>query len=113
MGRALGGREEGVLCDSEVAVTGYGGRRGQELAHRSASIALDMAKSGCFTELDIERRIAHGSPNVQSRQAVHMEGYARRTAQKAWGAPEVLSQRQEQPAKHPDRSPERGGPRRC
>ena len=88
---------------------------GADLARMDWMIALDMAKSGRFTEQDIERGIAHGSPNVQSRQAVHVEDYARRTAKKAWGAPEVVSQRQEQqPAQQaiPDRTPVRDGPSR-
>ena len=58
---------------------------GADLARMDWMIAVDMAKSGRFTERDIEQGIAHGSPNVQSRQAVHLEDYARRTAQKAWG----------------------------
>ena len=55
-------------------------------------IAVDMAMSGRFTQQDIERGIARGTPHVQSRKAVHVEDYARRTAQKAWGAPEVDGQ---------------------
>ena len=54
-----------------------------------------MATSGRFTEKDIERGIVRGTPNVQSRKAVHVEDDARRTAQKAWAAPEVVRQRQE------------------
>ena len=68
---------------------------GADLARMDWTIAVDMAKSGRFTEQDIERGIALGSPNVQSRKAVHVEDYARRTAQKAWTAPEVVQQRQE------------------
>ena len=87
---------------------------GADVARMDWMIAVDMAKSGRFTEQDIERGIALGSPNVQSRQAVHVEDYARRTAQKAWGAPEVARQRQErqrdlQQAKR-DQGMERGGP---
>ena len=58
-------------------------------------IAVDMATSERFTQQDIERGIARGTPNVQSRKAVHVEDYAQRTAQKAWTAPEVVRQRQE------------------
>ena len=58
-------------------------------------IAIDMATSGRFTQQDIERGIVRGTPNVQSRKAVHVEDYARRTAQKAWTAPDVERQRQE------------------
>ena len=88
---------------------------GADLARMDWMIAVDMAKSGRFTEKDIERGIAHGTPNVQSRQAVHVEDYARRTAQKAWNAPEEVLQRQErqrhpQPEAKRDRGSERGGP---
>ena len=68
---------------------------GADLARMDWMIAVDMATSGRFTQQDIERGIARGTPNVQSRQAVHVEDYARRTAQKAWTAPEVVRQRQE------------------
>ena len=68
---------------------------GADLARMDWMIAVDMAKAGRFTQQDIERGIARGTPNVQSRKAVHIEDYARRTAQKAWGAPEVVRQRQE------------------
>ena len=88
-----------------------------DLARMDWMIAVDMAKSGRFTEQDIEQGIAHGSPNVQSRKAVHVEDYARRAAQKAWGAPEVVLQRQErqrapQQEVRRDRNSERGGPSR-
>ena len=68
---------------------------GADLARMDWMIAIDMATSGRFTQQDIERGIVRGTPNVQSRKAVHVEDYARRTAQKAWGAPEVARQRQE------------------
>ena len=68
---------------------------GADLARMDWMIAVDMAKSGRFTQQDIESGIARGTPNVQSRKAVNVEDYARRTAQKAWGAPEVVLQRQE------------------
>ena len=67
---------------------------GADLARMDWMIAVDMATTGRFTQQDIERGIARGTPNVQSRKAVHVEDYARRTAQKAWGAPEVVRQRQ-------------------
>ena len=68
---------------------------GADLARMDWMIAVDMATSGRFTQQDIERGIARGTPNVQSRKAVQVEDYARRTAQKAWTAPEVVRQRQE------------------
>ena len=68
---------------------------GADLARMDWMIAVDMARSGRFTEQDIERGIARGTPHVQSRKAVQVEDYARRTAQKAWDAPEVVRQRQE------------------
>ena len=68
---------------------------GADLARMDWMIAVGMATSGRFTQQDIERGIARGTPNVQSRKAVQVDDYARRTAQKAWGAPEVVRQRQE------------------
>ena len=70
-------------------------------------IATDMAKSGRFTVQDIEKSIRECSPNVESRKAGHVEDYARRTAEKAWNAPEVAAER-EQEARQAKR--ERGGP---
>lgn len=61
-------------------------------------IATDMAKSGRFTAQDIEKGIRECSPHVESRKAGHIEDYARRTAEKAWTAPEVQAHRQEQQA---------------
>jgi hypothetical protein len=58
-----------------------------------------MAKSGRFTVQDIEKGIRECSPNVESRKAGHVEDYARRTAAKAWAAPEVQAHRQEQDRK--------------
>ena len=55
-----------------------------------------MAKGSRFTLGDIERGIREGSPNVESRKAGHMEEYAKRTADKAWAAPEAQQRRQEQ-----------------
>lgn len=59
-------------------------------------IAVDMAKSGRFAAQDIEKGIREASPNVESRKAGHIEDYAKRTAGKAWQAPEVQTRRQEQ-----------------
>jgi hypothetical protein len=74
-------------------------------------IATDMAKSGRFTVQDIEKGIRECSPNVESRKAGHVEDYARRTAAKAWAAPEVQAHRQEQERKRQaQRSRDRGGP---
>lgn len=58
-------------------------------------IATDMAKSGRWTLEQIERSIRECSPNVESRKAGHVEDYARRTAVKAWNAPDVVAERQE------------------
>ena len=88
---------------------------GADLARMDWMIAVDMAKSGRFTEKDIERGNARGTPNVQSRKAVQVEDYALRTAQKAWDAPEVVRQRQERQREQQamrDRNSERVGPSR-
>lgn len=74
-------------------------------------IATDMAKSGRFTVQDIERGIREASPHVQSRKAGSIEDYARRTAQKAWDAPEVQAHRQaQQQERQAQRSRDRDGP---
>lgn len=57
-------------------------------------IATDMAKSGRFSVDGIAEAIAKYSPNVESRKAGHVEDYARRTAEKAWNAPEVAAERE-------------------
>ena len=88
---------------------------GTDLARMDWMIAVDMAKAGRFTQQDIERGIARGTPNVHGRKAVHVEDYARCTAQKAWGASEVVQQRQERQREQQamrDRNSERGGPSR-
>jgi hypothetical protein len=59
-------------------------------------IATDMAKSGRFSADGIAKAIGQHSPQVESRKAGHVEDYARRTAEKAWNAPQVQEQRQEQ-----------------
>lgn len=59
-------------------------------------IATDMAKSGRFSADGIATAIGQHSPQVESRKAGHVEDYARRTAEKAWAAPEVQQHRQEQ-----------------
>lgn len=59
-------------------------------------IATDMAKSGRFSADGIAGAIAKHSPQVESRKAGHVEDYARRTAEKAWNAPEVVAERQQQ-----------------
>ncbi len=59
-------------------------------------IATDMAKSGRFSAEGIATAIGQHSPNVESRKAGHVEDYARRTAEKAWAAPEVQAHRQQQ-----------------
>ncbi|MBC7705054.1 MAG: DNA topoisomerase [Rhodoferax sp.] len=67
-----------------------------DLSRMDWMIATDMAKSGRFTAQDIEKGLRECSPNVESRKAGHIEDYARRTAAKAWDAPEVQAHRQEQ-----------------
>ena len=67
-----------------------------DLSRMDWMIATDMAKSGRFTAQDIEKGIRECSPNIESRKAGHIEDYARRTAAKAWDAPEVQVHRQEQ-----------------
>lgn len=69
---------------------------GADLSRMDWMIAQDMAKGGRFTEQDIEKGIRECSPNVESRKAGHIEDYARRTAEKAWNAPETQQYRQEQ-----------------
>lgn len=69
---------------------------GVDLSRMDWMIAQNMAKGGRFTVQDIEKGIRECSPNVESRKAGHIEDYARRTAEKAWNAPEVKQYRQEQ-----------------
>jgi hypothetical protein len=59
-------------------------------------IATDMAKSGRFSAEGIAKAIGQHSPHVEERKAGHIEDYARRTAEKAWAAPEVQAHRQQQ-----------------
>ena len=59
-------------------------------------IATDMAKGGRFSVEGIAMAIGQHSPQVESRKAGHVEDYAKRTAEKAWAAPEVQQHRQEQ-----------------
>jgi hypothetical protein len=59
-------------------------------------IATDMAKSGRFSAEGIATAIGQHSPQVESRKAGHVEDYARRTAEKAWNAPEVQAHREQQ-----------------
>ena len=61
-------------------------------------IATDMAKGGRFSVEGIATAIGQHSPQVESRKAGHVEDYAKRTAEKAWAAPEVQAHRQEQQA---------------
>jgi hypothetical protein len=75
-------------------MTQYG--EGMDLSRLDWMIAQDMAKSGRFTVLDIEKGLREGSPNVESRKAGHIEDYARRTAARACGLPEVQQHLQEQ-----------------
>ncbi|WP_241171841.1 DNA-primase RepB domain-containing protein, partial [Serratia marcescens] len=59
-------------------------------------IATDMAKSGRFSADGIAGAIEKHSPEVATRKAGHVEDYAKRTAEKAWNAPEVAAERQQQ-----------------
>lgn len=68
---------------------------GVDLSRMDWMIAQDMAKGGRFTVQDIEKGVRECSPNVESRKAGHIEDYARRTAEKAWNAPETQQYRQE------------------
>ena len=79
---------------------------GADLSRMDWMIATDMAKSRRFTVQDIERAIRKASPNLENRKAGHIEDYARRTAEKAWNAPEVQAHRQERQAQ---RGCDRGG----
>ena len=67
---------------------------GTDLSRVDWMIAQDMAKSGRFTEQDIEHGIRECSPNVESRKTGHIEDYAKRTAANAWQSPEVQQARQ-------------------
>ena len=60
------------------------------------AIAGEMARNSRFTLGDIEQGIREGSPNVESCKVGHMGEYAKRTAERAWVAPEVQLRRQEQ-----------------
>jgi len=67
-----------------------------DLSRMDWMIATDMAKSGNWGLQDIEKGIREASPALESRKAGHIEDYAKRTAEKAWAAPEVQQYRQEQ-----------------
>ena len=67
-----------------------------DLSRMDWMIATDMAKSGNWMQQDIEKGIREASPALESRKAGHIEDYAKRTAKKAWAAPEVQQYRQEQ-----------------
>lgn len=67
--------------------------RDTDLSRMDWMIAVDMAKSGRFSTEGIGKAIGEHSPNVESRKAGHIEDYARRTAEKAWTAPEVQAHR--------------------
>lgn len=67
-----------------------------DLSRLDWMISTEMAKGGRFTQQDIEQAIQTCSPNIQSRKAGHIEDYAKRTAEKAWHAPEVLEHRKQQ-----------------
>jgi hypothetical protein len=66
-----------------------------DLSRLDWMVSTEMAKSGHFTQRDIEQAIQACSPNIQSRKAGHIEDYAKRTAEKAWHAPEVVAHREQ------------------
>lgn len=59
-------------------------------------IAQDMAKSGHFSQREIEQALRTCSPHIEERKAGHVEDYAARTAEQAWQAPDVVQQRSHQ-----------------
>lgn len=73
-------------------------------------IATDMAKSGRFSAEGIAQAIEQHSPEVATRKAGHVEDYAKRTAEKAWTAPEVQAHRQEQQAEQARQAKRDRGP---
>ena len=73
-------------------------------------IATDMAKSGRFSAQGIAGAIEKHSPEVATRKAGHVEDYAKRTAEKAWAAPEVQAHRQEQQAEQARQAKRDRGP---
>lgn len=75
-------------------LTKYGDKA--DLSRMDWMIATDMAKSGNWTQQDVEKGIREASPALESRKTGHIEDYAKRTAEKAWAAPEVQQHRQEQ-----------------
>lgn len=74
-------------------LTKYGDKA--DLSRMDWMIATDMAKSGNWTQQDVEKGIREASPALESRKTGHIEDYAKRTAEKAWAAPEVQQHRQE------------------
>lgn len=75
-------------------ITKYGDK--SDLSRMDWMIATDMAKSGNWTQQEVEKGIREASPALESRKTGHIEDYAKRTAEKAWAAPEVQAHRQEQ-----------------
>jgi hypothetical protein len=54
------------------------------------AIAMHLAKSGHYSRTEIERALREGSPHIEHGQPGGIEDYARRMAEQAWNAPEVL-----------------------
>ena len=75
-------------------LTKYGDKA--DLSRMDWMIATNMAKSGNWTQQDVEKGIREASPALESRKTGHIEDYAKRTSEKAWAAPEVQQHRQEQ-----------------
>ncbi len=67
-----------------------------QLVRLDQMIATEMAKSGNWTQQEIEKGIRLASPAVESVKAGHIEAYAKAIAEIAWQAPEVQRHRQEQ-----------------
>jgi hypothetical protein len=76
-----------------------------DLSRMDWMISTDMAKSGRFSQQDIEQALRECSPNIDNRKAGHIEDYARRTAEKAWNVPDVAEHRRQA-----ERAAEREGP---
>ena len=75
-----------------------------DLSRMDWMIATDMAKSGRFSQQDIEKALRECSPNIDNRKAGHIEDYTKRTVERAWNAPEVAEcRRQAERAAEQDR----------
>lgn len=71
-------------------------------------IAQDMAKSGRFSQREIEQALRICSPHIEARKAGHIEDYAARTTERAWQAPDVVQQREQAQARQAERARAQG-----